>query len=392
MHLIKLLVCVLLLIYSVAQAAEMDACYQANFKQIDRVTDLPTDVIGLIYANNQGERNLSALPKDEQNLIQSGKAYLGISDRGGPFSPGCSPVGNEASLRLIMAAASDECILVAIEHGGAGHGAGLRVFLREGDAWIRGDKFEHPSAYLMYQGKYDTDLPTFVVQANYELGGAFRHGQGVNKDLVESLKWYSLAANQGNAKAQFSLGNIYAEGLGTEKSFKTAISWFEKAATTNAEFEYRLGKIYIEGKLLPQDIKLGLQKVKSAVAHENSNAQVYMGELYLSGTHIKQNYAEAIKLFRKSVNLDGRYQLANLYKDGIGVERNSVAAWALLSGVGGYAYQELPQLEKVMSQSDIQQAKLLKNEMDGYFTSQGSSSYVQPKGVLTALDSYLERQ
>ncbi|WP_020183567.1 SEL1-like repeat protein [Methylotenera sp. 1P/1] len=207
LHVFKNLFLCLVFMSGYSQAGELDACYQANFTQIDRILDLPPDVIGLVYANSHGDWNLNALAKEEKEQLQSGKLYLGISDRGGPFSSSCSPSGNEASLRLIMAAASDECILVAIEHGGAAHGAGMRVFLRESKSWVRGDKFDHPRAQLVYSGKYDTDLPSFISQASYELGGAFKYGQGVKKDLTESLKWYLLAANQGHNKAQSQLSH-----------------------------------------------------------------------------------------------------------------------------------------------------------------------------------------
>jgi hypothetical protein len=199
---LKSLFLYIVFISSYSQAGEMDACYQANFKQIDRLLDLPPDVIGLVYANSHGDQDLSSISNEEKEKIQSGYYYLGISDRGGPFSPGSTPLGNEASLRLIMAAASDECILVAIEHGGAAHGAGMKVFLRENESWMRGDKFDHPRAQLAYTGKYDTDLASFLAEANYELAEAFKYGRGVKQDIAESLKWYLLAANQGHIKAQ----------------------------------------------------------------------------------------------------------------------------------------------------------------------------------------------
>lgn len=389
LRLFKHLFYLFLFIASNAHAGQMDACYQANFKQLDRILDLPPEVIGLLYASSHGEKYLSSVSPEEKEKIQSGYYYLGIADRGGPFSPGCSPVGNEASLRLVMAAASEKCIFVAIEHGGAGHGAGMRVFLYQNESWVRGDQFDHPRAYLMYQGKYDTDLPSFMAQANYELGYAFKHGSGVNKDLVESLRWYLLSAEQGHEMAMFELGRIYAEGLGVEKDSKKAISWFEKAAANNPELNYRLGTIYIEGKLLQQDIKKGLKKIKSAIAKENLNAQVYMGKLHLSGEIVKQDYAEAIKLFRKSITRGGREQLARIYKEGLGVEKNNVVVWALLSGAGGSSYQEVLELQQQMSPSELEQAKRLKNDMDGYFSSMGSSSYAEPKGILTSLDAYL---
>lgn len=144
----------------------------------------------------------------------------------------------------------------------------------------------------------------------------------------------------------------------------------------------------MEGTLVPQNVKKGLRKVKSAASRENPNAQVYLGELYLKGKHVKQDYVKAVKLFKKSLYHGGRYHLANMYKDGFGVEKNIVVAWALLSGSSEYSYKQLPALE--LTAQDLQEAKQLKNEMDGYFRPQGK--YVPPKGVVNALDSYLDRQ
>lgn len=381
--LIRLVLC-FLLVSSFVQAGEMDDCFKADFKQIDRVLDLPPDIVGLVYANRHGEKDLSSMSmsKEKQSQTKAGKFYLGIADRGGPFSPTCTPLGNQASLRLVMAAASPACVLVSIEHGGGAHGAGLSIFLKENDTWVRGDKFTHPRSQLMYQGAYETDFPTFIAQANYELGRAFQYGAGVKKDLVESLKWYLLAANQANGQAQFELGKIYATGRATERNLKNALTWFERAAKTNAEFEYRLGALYLEGELIPKDTKVGLQKVKAAVANKHHRAQIYLGRLYVEGKHIKKNYNQAIKLFRKSINRGGSKELANMYKSGLGVKKNNVVAWALTRGY-------LSDIEKQMTSQEMKAAKQLKNEMYGYYETE-QKKFIKPKGVLKALDAYLE--
>ena len=389
-YLMLKLVLGLLLISNYVHAAELDACYQADFKQVDRMADLPPAVFELVYANSRAQRSFSALPKEEQIFIKSGQLkYDSIGDRGGPFSVGCGPTGNQTMARLVMAAISPACILVAIEHGGAAHGAGLRVFLRQGDTWVRGDEFEHPSATLMYQGKFETDLPTFIRQADYEFGDAFRYGRGVNKDLVESLKWYKQAASRGHARARFEVGNIYAEGRGVDKNLKTAISWFEKAAVSDPDWGYVLAKMYIEGKVVPQNIRIGLRKMHSAASRGSTSAQAYLGKLYVDGKYVKQDYVKAVKLFRKSINGDGRYYLSSMYRDGLGVEKNIVIAAALLNGPQ-YDYKNTFVLVSELTSEELQEAKQLKNDMDGYFLPQGR--YVQPKGVLTALDLYLQRQ
>lgn len=381
----------LLFISSCAQAAAIDACYQAEFTQVDRIVVLPQEIIESIQANDIGERSFSTLPQEQQLFIKSGGNA--IADKGGPFQPGCADDGKTPMRRLVMAAISPECILLAIEHGGAGHGAGLRVFLREDNAWVRGDKFEHPSAYLSYQGKFDTDLPTFITQAEFQLGEAFKYGQGVNKNPVESLKWYSLAANKGYSPAQFEVGKIYAEGRGTDKNLKAAFDWFEKAALQSANWQYRLGLIYLEGTLVPQDVNKGLQLVSESEKTGNSDARAYLGKLYLEGKYVKQDYAEAIKLFRNSIQFSyngARYHLGNMYKDGLGLKKDLVVAWALLYGSGFDTRGVRTKLEQLMAQHELQDAKQLKSEMDGNFAPQGK--HQAPIGVLKALDSYLARQ
>ncbi len=44
------------------------------------------------------------------------------------------------------------------------------------------------------------------------------------------MKWYTKAAEQGNADAQNNLGHCYHNGYGIEQNFIEAIKWFTKAA------------------------------------------------------------------------------------------------------------------------------------------------------------------
>ena len=52
----------------------------------------------------------------------------------------------------------------------------------------------------------------------YELGNAYFHGNGREKNCYEAVKWWRRAAEQGHAGAQYSLGFFGCEqGLGAEK-------------------------------------------------------------------------------------------------------------------------------------------------------------------------------
>ena len=50
-----------------------------------------------------------------------------------------------------------------------------------------------------------------------------RHGWGgLSEDKEETVKWYRMAAEQGEAAAQLALGRIYAEDRGVLKDNKRA--------------------------------------------------------------------------------------------------------------------------------------------------------------------------
>ena len=62
------------------------------------------------------------------------------------------------------------------------------------------------------------------------LGYMYDTGKGVPQDYAESVKWYSLAADQGNAEAQSNLGLMYRDGKGVPQDFVQAHMWFNLAS------------------------------------------------------------------------------------------------------------------------------------------------------------------
>jgi TPR repeat protein len=70
------------------------------------------------------------------------------------------------------------------------------------------------------------------------------------------VKWYRLAAEQGNVAAQYNLGLMYAKGQGVPQNQKTAVKWYTLAAKQgNAGAQFNLGWMYGKGQGIPQDYK-----------------------------------------------------------------------------------------------------------------------------------------
>jgi TPR repeat protein len=82
----------------------------------------------------------------------------------------------------------------------------------------------------------------------------YRHGQGVPQDYAEAVKWYRLAAEQGNASAQSNLGVMYRLGRGVPQDNAEAVKWYRRAAEQgNAKAQSNLGVMYGLGQGVPQD-------------------------------------------------------------------------------------------------------------------------------------------
>ena len=84
-----------------------------------------------------------------------------------------------------------------------------------------------------YETSHNLILPLAkkgFAQAQYNLGVMYFNGKGVIKDYSNAIKWWNLAADQGNDKAQYILGVMYEEGKGVKKNLKTAKTWFQLAS------------------------------------------------------------------------------------------------------------------------------------------------------------------
>ncbi len=141
------------------------------------------------------------------------------------------------------------------------------------------------------------------VSAQYYLGCAYKDGNGVSKDSVESFKWMNLAALQGLAKAQRNLGWYYEYGMGVETNVSEAIGWFQKAATLgDADAQFHLGWMYDNGVNVAQDYAEAAKFYLLAAEQGHSMAQNNLGWLYKNGWGVPQDEAEALKWFQKSAD------------------------------------------------------------------------------------------
>jgi TPR repeat protein len=96
------------------------------------------------------------------------------------------------------------------------------------------------------------------VQAQGMLGYCYAYGQGVERDDVKAVEWFTRASKEGHAPSQVALGVRLKRGLGVAKDEARAAVWFALAAfSDNADGHFQLGVCYMKGQGIAVDVDAG---------------------------------------------------------------------------------------------------------------------------------------
>ena len=134
----------------------------------------------------------------------------------------------------------------------------------------------------------------------------YNNGQGVAQNYTEAVKWYRLAADQGNAGAQTNIGHLYSDGKGVAQNYTEAAKWYRLAADQGTkQAQLSLGWYYMNGfKNLPKEsVDSGQAVYWNQRAADNGSAEGFnnLGWLYENGLGVKRNLAKAAELYQVAV-------------------------------------------------------------------------------------------
>ena len=133
---------------------------------------------------------------------------------------------------------------------------------REAAAWLRNVADD---ADAISQSR--CELKELIASAQYQLGVLYEIGTEVGKDLVDAVKWYYKAAENGHAMAQYELGRYCQRGVVVVKDLTKAISWYRKAAEQgNSRALERLARCYVRGEGVERNLEEAEKLLKKAVA------------------------------------------------------------------------------------------------------------------------------
>jgi uncharacterized protein len=184
-----------------------------------------------------------------------------------------------------------------------------------------------------------------------KLAEAYDKGEGIERNDDLAVKWYRKAADQGDATAESQLGVMYFLGRGVERNKEEAVRWYHQAAKQgSSKAMFNLGAAYYNGEgvgenavqayawfLLAQEA--GSSPAADAVRRSASelgeqwsaDAFIRVGEMYVKGVELPQNYSEAARWYRKVAdrNPDAALRLAVILINGTGVTQNYTEAMSL---------------------------------------------------------------
>ena len=132
----------------------------------------------------------------------------------------------------------------------------------------------------------------------------FYLGQGTPQNYETALKWYRLAAKQGNAMAQTSLGGMYYQGKGIAQDYNAAVEWYRKASRQkHANAQFRLSFCYQAGHGVPENKVLALMWAHLASANGHKTALSVRDNL-MSNDMTQNQKSQAQSLARECIKND----------------------------------------------------------------------------------------
>ena len=126
------------------------------------------------------------------------------------------------------------------------------------------------------------------------LGKMYSSGTGCVKNHAKAFEYQKMAADKGFEFAFFEVGSAYLNGKGVEKSMINAIKYF-KMDTNNIKSLYNIGSIYFKGLLGNEDYKNAFKYWKMAADKGHSVAMRNIASLYKNGIGCEKNEVEFIR-------------------------------------------------------------------------------------------------
>lgn len=200
--------------------------------------------------------------------------------------------------------------------------------------------------YYELQENYDRAVEFYKLavsqkdsRANLPLAKLYLNNLASTADFAEAFRLIKLEARKNNTEARLLLAKCYIEALGTSENLNIAESILhplaEKLQTDDLQMLMAELKLY-RGTAVAEREGLALLK-KLSIEKQNPDAAYLLYKIYTTGLYGQdKNDKEAlffVRIAQKAGKPEAYLALAQMYLDGVGVERNATECFNLVSKV-----------------------------------------------------------
>ncbi|WP_137225583.1 tetratricopeptide repeat protein [Shewanella sp. MEBiC00475] len=112
-------------------------------------------------------------------------------------------------------------------------------------------------------------------------------------ECVEYFKAYRILTKRGHSSAMAMLGEFYYAGYGTDKDLDMALKWYRRAGKNGVmDAKYKAGVLHLQDTHL-KDIDEGVEYLEYASKMGHGQSSYLLGKMYLGGGMVKQDLALA---------------------------------------------------------------------------------------------------
>lgn len=241
-------------------------------------------------------------------------------------------------------------------------------------------------------------------QLEYRIGSMYLNGKGTAVDLHKALERFLKSADGGNAFAAYQAAQILSDKKDAgrdgdetqeEQLYSDALSGFLSLEKDNpdAQLEYRIGSMYLNGKGARKDIDAAMFWFRLSAQYGNPYAEYQMAELFDEGTKIPK--ADATQFYAKALigflvlEHDGpdtmtEYRIGSMYLSGKGTKRDPEEAihWFEQSAQKGNHYAEYQMAELYLdgtkvARDEIHAQNLFSDALQGFMEEEQKSPDAQ---------------
>ena len=181
-------------------------------------------------------------------------------------------------------------------------------------------------AFRLFRAAAARGLPA----AMHQVGRAFDHGRGIEKNIGEAAAWYRKAADLGHAPSMASLGTMYEFAEGVSVDLAEALRLYRLSAEAGDRHGMTsLGYLYQQGKGVAKDAAEARKWYAEAAAGGNPRALYNLALMNVRGEGGERDFGEAVRLLQGAIengHIGAMRELAFLFDEGRGVARDPKAA------------------------------------------------------------------